>query len=264
MYLFEGDRSKLLAFCQENKLFFPIIGAVIEGTQEGSVYANSEANPSSFFVVHKFGFAQFIEFYPDDEFANRIIGELFLAKDNRKFRIYDVDERGKSRLRSLDLQSGINIQNGTRERFVYPTAEKKPNSRLASAVTEQNFEEVNDVFQLNLETRFWNNAKQALEYGIPVLVTDGELASICYGAAVSGAWIEIDVTTRESMRHKGYGNLAVCAFVNRALNNKLIPCWDCYSDNPASLELAKSVGFEHISTYSFYIVSPSRQVAQAG
>lgn len=255
MHIFSGDRRALFDRYAACNNFFPLIGAVIDGTQQGTVYSNNITDPSSVFVVHKFGFAQFIEFEIDDSFDDELIRQVFHSSNKNKFRVYDVDSKWESHFRRLSDHASIQIQNGTRERFLYKKAAIESDGSLISELTALNFEKVNSVFDLDIQSRFWSSSQQALLFSNARIVSNPSLASICYGAALSASKIEIDVATTPDMRKKGYARLAVCAFIDNAISKQLTPAWDCYSNNTASLELAKSVGFEHLFSHNFYIIS---------
>ena len=75
--------------------------------------------------------------------------------------------------------------------------------------------------------------------------------SICYSACVSSGAAEIDVATLTNYQGLGIAKKLVTQFVRYCIEHDLVPNWDCFSTNTASLSTATSLGFEEVFHYSF-------------
>ena len=124
----------------------------------------------------------------------------------------------------------------------------------AGPVTHENFEEVEAVFGVAL--RFWRSAKDFI-HGARAIVArlDGAPAAICYAAAASAGRAEIDVLTEPAHRQRGAARFAVAHFIDRCLADGMAPLWDCFSNNVASVQLARASGFRPASPpYPFFTI----------
>ena len=71
----------------------------------------------------------------------------------------------------------------------------------------------------------------------------GEPASFAYAAAESESHWDVSVDTLESHRRRGLATSAFCALAAAMLASGKQPVWGARDDNPASAELARSLGF---------------------
>ena len=63
---------------------------------------------------------------------------------------------------------------------------------------------------------------------------------------VSNNKAEIDVATHVGFRKKGFAKEAVLGFIKLCSNCGIIPLWDCYENNIASVQTAISIGMEKV------------------
>ena len=107
-----------------------------------------------------------------------------------------------------------------------------------------------NLFDLDLCSRYWNKCEdfKANSFG----VIDSKIEGICYSAAVSDKYTEIDVLVKEHSRGKQLGTKLVKYYIDNILKNRIVPLWDCYSNNEASLALALKNGFEKKFDYNYY------------
>lgn len=81
---------------------------------------------------------------------------------------------------------------------------------------------------------------------------DKELISVCTSPYVGGGYAEIDIITIEEYQRKGLASVVGVHFIQDCLSRNLIPNWSCHTDNAASNELARKLGFEKIGEHSMY------------
>jgi hypothetical protein len=236
---------------------YPIIRSVLNQAQEGVVLANNPESPSSFFVEHKFGFSQFFG-QKDTQFYHRLKNYLFVetAFTAQKIRAYapnhsdiyhghaEISERCQfrlgdfSKLKLEPLPEGIVIENAT----------------------DQNVELINHTFNLDLFNRFWGNKNDFLNHSLAkILMYRGKPTSICYAAAVADGVAEIDVATLPEYWKHHFGKIVCSSFIRECLDRRIIPNWDCFTNNVGSMRLAESLGFvKYGSPYQFFTFSKSK------
>jgi GNAT superfamily N-acetyltransferase len=85
------------------------------------------------------------------------------------------------------------------------------------------------------------------KWGGPVFgqIADGRVVSWAAIKALSDVAWDLSVETRPEYRGRGYAKSAVSAAVRHILGSGKLATWGCDRDNPASLSIALSVGFEH-------------------
>ena len=231
-------------YCR-NHNFFPLIGAVIQGSQYGHIYVDDSSRVDGFYVEHAFGFAQIF-----GQVSDRFLQDLenYLLRQ-RAFSAAKVRLYTPMLPTFLANEAGIPFIS-QRQRFVldvsafaHMEASLQPRDDLnVVAVTEENVIAVNNSF--HLVDRFWCSPLDFVRNAMAVVLEyRGQLAAICYAAAVSHARAEIDVCTLPQFRNLGLAKRAVALFVNRCQHNCIAPLWDCFTNNEASMCLCKAAGF---------------------
>jgi RimJ/RimL family protein N-acetyltransferase len=254
-----GRYAELIPLYRDAGGKFPIILAVLEGSQPGQVFtAPGEADAA--LVVHQFGFMRLIERRPV-EAMDAGLSELFGAAEGAirpsYLLWYDPPPRWQERLDAL----GSDVAR-RRERLRFAFDESRAAYATEPAHCPEGFSVRRmdrellpkaEKFGLALESRFWPSAEPFLEHGLPVcVVKDGEIASLCYGAAVGGGAAEVDVATDPEFRQLGLGTVAAEQFVRECLAAGIEPAWDCFTYNAGSMKLAEKLGFVPDRGYAFY------------
>lgn len=239
---------------------FPLIGAVLLDEQDGVVYADDATRPKQAYVEHAFGFAQILG-EPTAAFEAALERYLFVEKGfvAAKVRLYTpyrpafLDDHRYAGLRSyrqrFALDSRAFLTLGERDDLIPSTAAH------VTEVNEDNIDQVEQAF--GLTRRFWRNRADFIGKANAVLVTHGRRpASICYAAALTDGQAEIDVCTLAEDQRLGLGKLAVAHFVRRALGRGFVPLWDCFTNNAASVQLSRSIGFTpEGAPYPFFTIA---------
>ncbi len=239
------------------KYSFPLIKSVLDGNQEGSVYWNG-LHPN-YFVIHKFGFADLIELEPSKEFDEGFLNFLLERNfEQEKLRWYDVPEKWQNVLKN----SG-----DTKIAFVERVQLKLDASRLMKSIntsnqfrieplTISNYDLIDNHFNLSIGARFWSSKNHFFysSFGLVVLIDDLP-AGVCYGCAIADKHVEVDVFTHPAHRSQGIGKIIVNEFIHMCDQRGLTVNWDCYSNNKASVALAKHFNFIPVTTYMHAIIS---------
>lgn len=249
------DRSILLNKYNSKHTVFPLIGSVLDGTQQGEIYANH--NHENFFIVHKFGFADLIE-NGDQDFDHSLHDFLINGRfSSEKIRWYNVPEKWLEKLRNSNntkIQIAERVQL-IRDSFSPVDNQSKDNAIDITGISDLNFADVTD-FNIYPEDRFWSSRQDFLQHSLGILIyKNGIAVSLCYACTVSNEIAEVDVITKEQFRGQGFGKLAVIAFINKCNEAGIKVHWDCYTNNQPSFSLAKSLGFHAYHVYTHAIIS---------
>ena len=239
--------------------FFPLIAAVLSNAQDGVVYADCEENPTQVYVEHVFGFAQVFG-NPVPVFEQALQRYLLVDKafSCAKVRLYANHCPGFLQISECDgLRSW-------RQHFQLNNARMKTVSNAIKVPIKGLDLVYADASQLGLIEevfgvmgRFWRTPDNFLRQSNAVLaLIEGQAAALCYAAAVAGGRAEIDVLTVPVYRHAGLAKAVVRMFSQRCLEQNVLPLWDCFTNNAASMALCQSTGFVPLGDpYPFFTIN---------
>ncbi|HYH84637.1 MAG TPA: GNAT family N-acetyltransferase [Pyrinomonadaceae bacterium] len=238
---------------------FPIISAVIQRRQRGQVFADRRESPASAFVVTNFGFALYlgdegkVEF---DEGLARLLaaGDAFRPSYLLWYAPPALWQAGLDALGSDLVRRRERVRFEFREERAAWLSERvecpdgfelKPLSAELIPKTEK--------FGVKLDSRFWASAADFVENSLGVcLLKDGEVASLCYAAAVADGLAEVDVVTDAEFRGRGLASVVTRQFIKECLRRGVAPTWDCFEYNAGSMRLAEKTGFVESRRYALY------------
>jgi GNAT superfamily N-acetyltransferase len=242
-----------------HEAYFPLIAAVLTGEQEGVVRADNQENPAQVYVEHAFGFAQVFG-TPVPAFEQALLRYLLVDKafSCAKVRLYTPHYPGFLQVNECDsLRSW-------RQHFQFDTAH-------AGTVNHATEEPVKDLTLVHADAshvgliegafgvvgRFWRTPDDFAHYSKAALaLVSRQPAALCYAAAVAGGRAEIDVLTLPAYRHLGLAKAVVRLFNQRCLAQNVLPLWDCFTNNIASMALCQSAGFVPLGEpYPFFTIS---------
>ncbi len=239
--------------------FFPLIAAVLENRQDGVVYVDQVKNPTQVYVEHIFGFSQiFGRAVP--EFERDLHRYLLVERvfSSPKVRLYTpihpsfLEGSESDSLRSERQHFKLDI---SRAETSGDTKTEFSNELALEYVAASHVSMIKNTF--GVVDRFWRTFSDFVRHSNGVLAfVEGQPAALCYAAAVAGGRAEIDVLTLPVYRHLGIAKAVVLVFNQRCLEQNLLPLWDCFTNNSASMALCRSTGFIPLSDpYSFYTIS---------
>ncbi len=233
---------------------FPLIAAVMAGTQDGRVFADEAERPSQVYVEHAFGSAQiFGTRIPAFEQALQrylLIDKAFCCAKVRLYTPHHSDFLNDSAWDSF---------RSWRQRFELAGPVDFPTATCAKIVHAESshLEAIDQNF--GVLRRFWRGADDFLQHSNAVLaMVDDRPVALCYAAALADGRAEIDVLTLPAHQRKGLGRAVVSAFNQRCLSQYVAPVWDCFVNNTGSMALSHATGFVAVSEpYPFYTINRS-------
>ncbi len=255
----KGSYDEIYRLYLTNEFFFPLIAAVLLDEQDGVVYVNDLTAPSQAYVEHAFGFAQVfggtVESFEQELERYLLVDKCFNPSKIRLYAPYLPEFLALPKHESLrSYRQRFTI---SAEGFSYgPRISYEPEKNVhLCGIDATNISLVDNKF--GVVRRFWRGPSDFIQSSNAVVVFyEGEPASICYSAAEADHRVEIDVLTLPAYRKLGLARVAVVAFVNRCLGLTLRPLWDCFTNNPGSMNLCKSVGFvASKAPYPFFTIN---------
>lgn len=253
-----GEFSRVLPLYRVQPGCFPLISAVIQELQRGSILVDNRERPSVAVVITSFGFMLAVGSEHNQEFN---AGLTTLLREGRLAPSYllwsDPPANWSERLEAAG--PGL-VRKRERARFEFQQAKATWLDQEEAIQTGFTLQPLTaellsqaEKFGLNLDSRFWSSATDLLEHGLGVcLVKDGQIASICYAAAVVDGVAEVDVATDKDLRAQGLANIVAQEFIRRSLGHGIMPTWDCFLENAGSMRLAEKLGFAEAYRYQFY------------
>jgi hypothetical protein len=251
------DLQTLASRYRSNHKSFPLIAAVLNNRQPGLIYTDELSE--NYFIVHQFGFADLLEGKQSDEFDQSLY--QFLIHKNfpqQKIRWYQVPERWINLLKYVNDNS-VALVDRTNLKFnntaPLPVALNQPDIRLQN-ITNVNFDRINKELPLELAGRFWASKEEFLQNSFGVIAFNGDApVAACYACAIENSVAEVDVFTKAELRNYGLGKVVASRFINMCLKKHILPNWDCYTNNKASLNLAMALGFKTDDIYKHAIIT---------
>jgi hypothetical protein len=255
----QSQHAALHASYLDHSAYFPLIAAVLIGDQNGKVYVDCEEKPTQAYVEHSFGFAQvFGKSVPGFERALRrywLVDKEFTCPKVRLYTPFCPDflksgEFVAMRSWRQHFQLGkCHIQNPDEPR---ETTESDVYLLQADA---SHIDMIESFF--GVAGRFWRTTEDFVRCSNAILAfVKGQPAALCYAAAVAGGKAEIDVLTLPSYRQLGLAKAVVLKFNQQCLKQNILPLWDCFTNNAASMGLCQATGFVSMGDpYPFFTIN---------
>jgi len=239
--------------------YFPLVAAVLSDAQDGVIHADREENPTQVYVEHAFGFAQVFG-KPVPAFEQALQRYLLVDKafSCTKVRLYAHYCPGFLQISECDglrsWRQHFQLDTTHTESIGHATGVPVKGLDLVY-VDASHVDLIEEVF--GLVGRFWRTRDDFARQSKAVLaLVEGQAAALCYAAAVAGGRAEIDVLTLPAYRHLGLAKEVVRMFSQRCLEQNVLPLWDCFTNNTASMALCQSTGFAPLGDpYPFYTIN---------
>jgi hypothetical protein len=254
-----GQYDAARALYSQNESYFPLIAAVINRSQDGVIFVDRQADPQCVYVEHAFGFAQVVG-KPSAAFEASLQRYLL---EHREFRCPKV------RLYTPYCPSFLAGTDGDawrswRQHFRLGADYLIP-SNWTSALADVRVVEVSQDASLitdidsafGLVHRFWRTTADFVRRANAVLVlVNSRPGALCYAAANEGEHAEIDIVTLPQFRQFGLARLAVSRFNQLCVEQNIVPLWDCFTNNHASMALCRTSGFVPLGEpYCFFTIN---------
>lgn len=219
----------------------PLIAAVIEGSQPGTVWAGDAAAV----VATRFGFMQWLGGTDDAALFRRLADAL--ANEGGELPGYLLWYAPPATWDAWLRERGARERERLRWRFAGTPGGARP--ALPAGMSLQPLDASNaasaDRLGLHLD-RFWPSMDALLSDGIGACVIDAESSEVvacAYSACVAAGQAEADIAVEPAARGRGLGHVVGHAFVEACLARGILPAWDCFTANEASMRLAPHLGF---------------------
>lgn len=252
-----SEFESVLPLYRQAQVCFPLILAVLRGHQRGQVFVDKRSHPKAAVVANAFGFMMYLGDTQIVETTRWLTAALAVGGVfNSTYLLWYSPPPAWAM--SLEQASG-SVRRRERVRLAFDSASRVPapttdlpaDCELAELTTD--LLPATEHLHLNIASRFWNSANDFAEHGVGVCVMSGGSAiSVCYSACVADNLAEIDVATHEDYRQRGLASFVVHEFIQRCQAKRIVPTWDCFTSNSASLSVAKRAGFTSSAVYNFY------------
>lgn len=257
----EFEKIKNL-FSSNNKKF--VFDSIIEGKTPGRIYVNNEYNPELYVIFDGGNFVLYLGGETDnlEEYEKCVsyIRESILTEELRKFgewiTISYTSNIWKNKL--LDVLKGLTIEQDKRVLYRY-NIENTPNDNefdlffQVKAIDENilNNSELENIEELLDEiSGMWGNTEEFVKNGFGYCALyEEKLISWCTGEFFSEKTCGIGIYTIEEERKKGVAAALTRSFVTECSKRGLVPYWDSWDDNAASIKVAEKVGFDRVEVY---------------
>jgi len=114
-----------------------------------------------------------------------------------------------------------------------------------------------------LSSSCFENTKNLLQEGFAAgAIISGEIVAIAHTSARSEKYADIGVFALAEWRNRGFVTAAASMIARRIQESGQIPVWSTGEDNYASLRVARKLGFEEISKWTYVIYESVVTVAQ--
>lgn len=220
--------------------------SIVHNFQQGDTFVNSLCNCKNVLFWHYCGFAYIYGEY-DQHFLESVY-DLIINKEktnSRRFILFTDDEHIKS---FFEKKEKIDIQ--LRYFYKYKNTEYNKTADLPQNCTLKAIDkELLSKIKGRITPFFsWNDENEFLEKGKGFcIVSDNNVASWAFTAAISDNEIDIGVETSEKYQHKGFAAIVAKAMLEYILSENKRPVWACHYQNLASAKLAKKLGFDKIA-----------------
>ena len=123
------------------------------------------------------------------------------------------------------------------------------NAVLLNDDTKQYFMNTgNKASDVSFKEKKWKQLKYIVDTEmIYVVPNDNKIVSMAFTSDIYNKGANIVVSTNEEHRRKGYGKMAVASLTNSILEKSLLPIYFVNVNNEASINLAKSLGYENMA-----------------
>lgn len=225
----------------DDNAHWPLLQSVLQGDLGGRVYVDDPRHIRSAFILSRMDWAYFLGPEDNPGFHREILAVL-REKNEGNIIWFGASDSWKERAAALFPQ----IQEFPRYAFRWNRQPHAiPDDTGAVRILPIDQSSLDSILQKYYPNgSFWDDPNRFLQKGFGFYIREEhEIAGVILSAGVTDAGAEIDIHTDEQFRRKGYAEALSRAFIRACHEKKLLPKWDCYYQNEASLALARKLGF---------------------
>ncbi|MFB8423863.1 MULTISPECIES: GNAT family N-acetyltransferase [Priestia] len=232
--------------------------SVVNHVIQGAVYVNDVIRPSSGFVrtcsgvYHVFGEVNDLIF---NKSFYRYFVENIYGKEKR-FTVFTpsteweafFDGTFKTYVKKMVRSKYRFVSSGVNSKYTLSNLYELKDFNSDTLRKSENF---NEPYMLE----YWGSESNFLKNGLGVcLIHKENIIAECVSIFHSGKIAEIDIVTNPNYRGQGLGKVVGQEFINKCLENNVLPAWDCDNSNKSSKALAHNLGFSNAENYTLYVL----------
>lgn len=220
----------------------PVIFSVIEGQYEGLAYVDPASSPA--WALLRTPFCQHFlagePRIPEKTLEDLLFGEILSSQQEKEIVVFASNERWHPMLQSIFARrKGV-----CDERYIFRFVPE----RYASMARPAQPEHVSIT-----TTKALMRAPSTRPLWSAEVWVDGQSVSACEAIMMGHGMAEIDISTKEEHRGKGYATLAAFALIDMLLKQGITPSWTTWPFRKASQAVARKVGFEYAQSVPAWI-----------
>lgn len=226
-----------------------VVFSVLEGTNPGRAFVDNAAAPTVALVYPQAAFIYLGGTHVDQAISNKtvdLISDVLLPDaGEREAIIFPCSDSWRKAMSSaLAGQGGVTIY---RKTFSLDEAAFAPHRDWRGLVPmDMEMRRIDRELAERTGVAYgtWRNIDDFLSKGFGFCLTeDDRIVSTCSTVFVGDGEAEIDISTTESYRRRGYATLVAAAFVEHSLGHGIRPNWACWRERTSSVALARKLGF---------------------
>ncbi len=230
--------------------------SIAEGLQSGEIFADCAEHPRAYLFWHACGFG-----FPVGEISKEFLGEIVcVMKNPEACRAHSgrlaLEAECNTAMEAFLLSDGT-IQKAEQYQFAFVGADTKK-SLADTEIVPMDTENYEHIKGRIVPSFSWDSKAQFLQNGFGFcLFHAGEFAACAFSAGISHQEVDIGVETAEQFRGMGCGKRVVARMIAEILRRGQTPCWQCHTQNEASMRLALSQGFVLKQKHPLYLLRSS-------
>ena len=257
--------DSVLSLVDERCAGAEIVGAVLAGHTNGKVLLRDLADTRVGFIYDS-GFCVLAGAVADVDFASACLNWLYGHSEQDFFILYPGHE---SWIPILDAIGAGSVKKVGRVAYHLDTASFAARRSRSSLPPDFTLARMNaELMRVATDTMYpwaggtWKSAAHFERHGLGYCVLAGSrVVSLCYSVFVTGRHREIDILTDRDVRRLGLATGAGVAYIQECLDRGLQPGWNCFTENGASRELARDLGFVPAREFPVYTWQRTRTIA---
>ena len=260
---------------------FNALFAIVVAQQKvhGTIFADSEIEPTVCLVVHKYGMSFLVGEHANSRFNSSLADFLLNGPQNNSTAkwMLTYPEPWENTLAEL-LGDRLRKKGDALD----PPARQVPGGKYVIQTRRVNFRFREDLFVthtilpkgFNLKNvdeiiypqvtgsvvpyNFWDTCQDFLDNAIGFsLVSDQGVVSTSFASFIDGAQLELGVETDPAFRGRSYALYPCTSLINYCLAAGYEPLWACSEDNVGSFKLALKLGFTPETYHPYYVIPVS-------
>ncbi|MFD1445247.1 GNAT family N-acetyltransferase [Oceanobacillus profundus] len=255
----ETEYHRVLPVLIENSRKCPTFAySVAENIIPGIVYADDQIQPRTVLIGTRNG----VYFIAGNE-CNPTFNDAFLAlykqhtRESARFTLFSATGNWDRVIYNLLKEDIIQMKRSSFEYNPrnYPVKKKQLPSGFTIREISQKTIEMSSSFNESYYDQYWNGIPNFLKYGFGfcVINNDREVVSECTSIFTSQSFVEIDIVTQSQYTGKSFAFILGMSFIDKCLEKRLTPRWDCDVENISSIKLAAKLGFVNPVEYSIFV-----------